>query len=667
MTIWLAASSVSTAAGQIVTSQPATSSHDPRLAELRRASAEWQLRGGPSRRVVDQVCLVPDVATFYEALAAWDEDRFFPILIDDAELDLKFLRAFRPARVVRYAGRGRPIEPGGEWARAVEAVGGAWSPDGAAPDARLKGDAPPVKLGKTPPGVVVGRSTSPSLPGLAGLAAGRFQTMVRLDTSHDARKELYETEIGPFCDGLAAAVGAKLPQYARLGDDCDFLTLAGDYPYRYRSPKGSMAVDDRVGRDAGDRRWAFAGRLLGDARRSVYAAMCSLFLAPTSSMLFDTYSETDPKWKYWTLRPAGLRLVPLGPTSLIVGNRATLKTWHEAFDPTGRFSVIFLNSMGGPKIFNIGGGPGHALDVMPGAPAVVSIIHSYSATDPNDPDTIAGHWLAQGAFLYHGAMDEPFLPAFRFPVLVAELLARGVPFAAAERPLADEPFGHPWKLVVLGDPLYTLARVDGNRQRSHDFPSTGPWTPYASTPPPAPDSLETDRLGWALNAALVQTTAGAADTSAGILAVLGSIDRARLPAAYRPVFDDLTAVILYEGRRLTALRGLAAAIPRAERTPVVSRLAVSAALAEFSQAVGRGEFERAAPLWSEMVRSGVDADFVSQLTARLGPLVDSASRRETWRERLRSALPVFDNPAAKGVITAELKRLDEADKARSSK
>ncbi|HEY2159342.1 MAG TPA: hypothetical protein VGH33_27195, partial [Isosphaeraceae bacterium] len=121
------------ALGQAITFQPASSSHDPRLAELRRASAAWQLRGGPARRVIDQVCLVPDVATFYEALATWDEDRFFPILIDDAELDLKFLRAFHPARVVRFATSGRPMEPGGEWARAVEAVGEAWSPEGATP------------------------------------------------------------------------------------------------------------------------------------------------------------------------------------------------------------------------------------------------------------------------------------------------------------------------------------------------------------------------------------------------------------------------------------------------------------------------------------------------------------------------------------------------------
>ena len=190
------------------------------------------------------------------------------------------------------------------------------------------------------------------------------------------------------------------------------------------------------------------------------------------------------------------------------------------------------------------------------------MIHSFSAADPDDPDTIAGRWLAQGAFLYSRVDERALPPRVPPPVLVAELLATGVPFAAAERPLADEPFGHPWRLVVLGDPLYTLVRADGSRRRSHDFPATSAWTPYAASPPPAPDAPETVRLGWALNAALIQTTAGAADASAGILAVLRSIDRARLPEAFRPVFDDLTAVMLYEGRRLDALRAFVSAIPR---------------------------------------------------------------------------------------------------------
>ena len=59
------------------------------------------------------------------------------------------------------------------------------------------------------------------------------------------------------------------------------------------------------------------------------------------------------------------------------------------------------------------------------------MIHSFSAADPTDPRTIAGRWLANGAFVYFGAMNEPFLQAFRPPRLVAALIAEGVPLGAA--------------------------------------------------------------------------------------------------------------------------------------------------------------------------------------------------------------------------------------------
>src|SRR5690242_606010 len=97
------------------------------LDEIRRASVFWERRPGPERRVVDQVCLVPDLPTFLEAIAAWDETHAFPILIDDVELTFKFLRAFRPARIVRYPRRSAPIPAGRLWDEAVAAVGRSWS------------------------------------------------------------------------------------------------------------------------------------------------------------------------------------------------------------------------------------------------------------------------------------------------------------------------------------------------------------------------------------------------------------------------------------------------------------------------------------------------------------------------------------------------------------
>ena len=113
---------------------------DPRLATLRNAAESWRRKTGPKRQVVDQVCLVPDEVAFLEAIAVWDERCFFPILIDEPAWTLPFLRAFRPAKVVRYAGAGRPrlrgVTAGRSirrliWTeggpRALDAVSHAWS------------------------------------------------------------------------------------------------------------------------------------------------------------------------------------------------------------------------------------------------------------------------------------------------------------------------------------------------------------------------------------------------------------------------------------------------------------------------------------------------------------------------------------------------------------
>ena len=96
------------------------------------------------------------------------------------------------------------------------------------------------------------------------------------------------------------------------------------------------------------------------------------------------------------------------------------------------------------------------------------MIHSFSAADPTDYQTIAGRWLAQGAFVYFGSVNEPFLLAFRTPRLVAELMVAGVPFVAALRQGEGELFGFPWRLVYLGDPLYRFE----NDVRTNDAVST---------------------------------------------------------------------------------------------------------------------------------------------------------------------------------------------------
>src|SRR3954447_24733014 len=134
----------------------------PLLDEIRRSLGEWERRVGPGRAVVDQVCLVPDVPTFLEAIATWDERHYFPILIDDIELTFKFIRAFRPARIVRFPRKVPQVAPDALWERAQAAVGRAWSEEAGA-NASAAGDVVPRSLGATPPGVVLSAPESPML------------------------------------------------------------------------------------------------------------------------------------------------------------------------------------------------------------------------------------------------------------------------------------------------------------------------------------------------------------------------------------------------------------------------------------------------------------------------------------------------------------------------
>ena len=486
--------------------------------------------------------------------------------------------------------------------------------------------------------------------------------MIRLDSPRGIRDQLRPEDVTAFFGGLDTALRARVPQFDRLGDDCDFLTLAGDYPYSFAGPKGALAVDDLVGRSGQEgERWAYAGRLMGDSRRSVYAAMCSLFLRTESAMLFDGYGEQDPQKKHWGLRAAAARLAPYLPIRLLAGNEpATPAAWHAAIDPINRYGLVMINTHGSPTLFHVASGSLHALDVMPTTPAVVSMIHSFSAADPLNPGSIAGRWLAQGAFLFYGSMDEPYLPAFRLPPLSAELLAAGLPISAALRPTRGEPFGHPWKLVLLGDPLYTVKRTEATPARLRDYPSTPGWVVYMLTDPPPPDAPESTRLAWSLNAALLHTTSTGPDPSDRILSVLRSVDRARLDAPLRPVYDDLRAVLEYQTQQYDELRAEVAAVAPAQRSSVAGRLAISGVIVQFQSALARKDFERGAALWAEMLRAEIDGDFKKLVTVRLGEIADTPSRRDAWHARLIAASSRLGEKLGPIIVGEELKRVESA-------
>ena len=380
-----------------------TSYGDPRFESLRQAAMTWRHSTGPRRLVVDQVCLVPDVPSFFEAIATWDERHFFPILIDEPAWTLPFLRAFRPARVVRYTARGdgagaasrqrptrelrprrRTDSPSGRrrW-RPWRGPGRTTSPpNGKFPPA----GSPPQGLGPTPPGVVLTAPDSPMLAGAVALAAGRFQPLVRLepsmwslDETRDAGRVFRFGDVLTlpqalrFARRLEGRVASVTPRYDQLGDDCDFLTIAGDWPYRYENDverglvRGIHALDDLIGRnlegepDAARAQrdpaavglcWPVAGRP-GRERRPGHGR-----LVPPAGhdAALGHLQRGEPLVR---VQPGaggrsaqhGLQRAPRG-IFFRAGPRADLASWHRVVDPMNRFGFVWINSSGNPSMFN---------------------------------------------------------------------------------------------------------------------------------------------------------------------------------------------------------------------------------------------------------------------------------------------------------------------------
>lgn len=650
----------------------ATSVFDPRLADLRKASATWEFRSGPVRKCVNLVCLVPDFPTFLDAIATWDETHYFPILLEDAKFTLKFLRAFQPAKVVRFPARAEPIPDEQLWDSALSAVGRSWVDEGDAEPP--PGDAVPALSRPTPPGVVFSVPGSSSLAGAIALAAGRFQPLLRWDIKKGTRDLLTTPEAEALANELIRKVSAVVPSFDELGDACDFVTLAGPWPYRYDLQfaeagelgqrigfkiEGTAVLDDLLGRGDVMRRWAFVGRLVGDDRESLYRAMCSLFLQPESAVLFDTYDQGKPPWTEYEMVTAAERLGGSGVTVQHVEgtDRANAAGWHQAFDPLNRARLVLINSSGGPRDFRLTGArKGVPDDIPPSDPTAVLMIHSFSASNPFDPETVAGRWLSNGAFLYFGSVNEPTLAAFRPPTLVADLIAEYLPLSAAVRQLGGEPFGFPWRLIFLGDPLYRLRPPERRLER---VPTWGPidgWPAY--TVPDLPQgeaATEGAKLAWSLRKALLDAASRQSQDSGSLLtrAVI-AIQRDRLDEAHRKLFDAILADTLIPASDRGPMRR-AYSNQSAESIPdEVDRLLRTTLVADLHHALDAGAELAAGSLWVELMSSKATEQLKLDMTRITGSKFETQGQIREWQRRVEAALR--SDPGS-SVLRAELDRL----------
>ncbi len=461
------------------------------------ARALWE-----RRRVLDVVVLAPDLGSFAAAISCWSQKVFFPVLFQDDLYAPRFIAAFRPARVVLL-----PASTGVSAAGAGDlpaALAGLRAAAGHGPARRSDGfdgsdqsgaarpgagnlqsaiahlQSKMRRLGVAPPGVVFTDGVCGEVAGALALAAGRFQGLEilpvpRIGQGADARNA------GP-ADHLSEEAAWEMARRIRDGmarwgltkpDGPAAVTLAGAYPYRYTGEAygqwgRTYALDDLLGRAEDTTRVAVVGRLLGDSARSAYQAACSLFLQPRSALLFNTYG-TGPAsiWGFYRMDFAESAWKSRLEVTHLRNRDASIETFRSHALPWNAGGLVVINSSGGATSWSVAGGGGTADDFPVGAPTAIHITHSGSAADPYNADTLAGRAIWGGAFWYYGSTAEPFLSSFQPPRTYAPRIAAGAPLAAVFRQRPGQEFWQPWRLMLIGDPLFSLREHPAERSPYH--------------------------------------------------------------------------------------------------------------------------------------------------------------------------------------------------------
>lgn len=422
------------------------------------------------------VVIVPDAGAYTDAIAAWSIQARFPVLIDDgsdaAREDIaRFVRAFEPQSVLRWSGpAGAPAlasQTADEQRTRIEAAASsAWGATSGGAEAR---NAAWKAIGFEPPGAVIASENDPAWTGALALAAGRGQPILWVDrpgpeslgaSMSDAALASWKSLIEQRLDSTGFA-------WRAMGDTIDAVTLCLSLPTRVSLGGQTLALTDCLGRAENEPANANAvpraycvGIAPGEGPRAAYRAMCSLFLQPRKAWLFEGYTPdpSDPK-------KAGFVQYAPGPAAgMLTGVGFEAQTDDEPRDPLAAWrrrvsagidaGLIHVNSSGMRDWFMLKAMRAEANEVPASLerPAIVHFIHSFSAQDPGDANSIAARWMDAGAYAYVGSVDEPYLTAFHTPEHLAGRLLAPAPLGLAAR--VDSP--QPWKINVFGDPLLVV-------------------------------------------------------------------------------------------------------------------------------------------------------------------------------------------------------------------
>ncbi len=444
--------------------------------------------------VIPVVVLVSDPQSYLEAIARWTHAARYPVLVDDGstlarENIARFVRAFEPARVVRYSS---DVEAAAAEGAAGQGQDGAkpgpaiWpSTEGARQMAiqtamlRVWGTTDPGEFANrmnelkiAPPGVVIASAADPAWTGALALAAARAQPLLWDKLPGGINDEVSQAEADRFCSMLETACEQIGLTWRETGDALDAVTVCLNSAIKVRTaPDRLVALTDYVGRlpsaapqdpaapptapsrETGPR-WAWCGQLFGNESEAAYRAMCSLFLHTRRAWLFDGYPSSQP-WSTFDAATAADTLNQGGIETQIDDrvDGAGRGQWMRRVSRPLDAALVLVNTKGNPEFFDLEPGQCRPGDVPAlRAPAAVYFVHSWSAALPGVRGTIAARWLERGAYAYIGSVQEPYLQSFVPTPIFAARMVSSFPWGAAPR--ADD--GRAWRIAVFGDPLATI-------------------------------------------------------------------------------------------------------------------------------------------------------------------------------------------------------------------
>ncbi len=421
-----------------------------------------------NRQVIDMAVIVPNAAAFAQATAAWTDEQFFPVLMADAWFTPMFLRAFKPQQVLVWSGDSDDFD--------IAAIA-------AEHNRKLATKPRQVPL----PGIVVTHADSAQVLGALALARGRGQPL-HLQPAHEGKLE--RADYNKVIE-LNAAILTAANQWRMLNPvELCGITLAGRYPYTYNQPKkpdfkraGSrLATDDLLGREPRGLRLGVVGRLLGDDAQSVYQAMCSLFLQPKRTLLFDDYSNRKASFKGFRYDNAASILNKRLDANLIQGKQVTPVMFRKLTRTGTPYDMLWINSSGGADFWELRG-RATPNDLPIDHANIYYYVHSFSAKHPSRTNTIAGRALLSGSYWFFGSCEEPYVHAFVLPTSMTNKVIAGTPLAFAARQSPGHPMYQPWRLVTLGDPLFSLREFPAKRIPPITLSNAKPLTDHNAADP----------------------------------------------------------------------------------------------------------------------------------------------------------------------------------------